>query len=154
MWYPTGMSEDDATPVGTRARAAGLLATALVAGSGVLAYQSSPQHALHDPAHALQQFDLLYLDEPAPAADRLGLRPGVPAVVFFCRPRCQPPPVSGAQVVQSGSPELARGYGLLTDDGRVGPGYALVDADGQLRYRTFDPGLQRPEIQVLVDGLP
>ena len=149
------MTEGRPAPAaGGRLRTAGLLATALLTGGGVLAYTTSDGHALHDPAHALQQLDALYLDQPAPDAQRLGLRPGAPAVVVFCRPACEPPRITGAQVLQSDSPEVARRYGLLTEDGRLGPGYALVDARVRLRYRTFDPGLQEREIQVLVDGLP
>ena len=117
-------------------------------------YLSSSAHARHDPVHALQQFDALYLDEPAPAAARLDLEPGRPAVVFFCPGPCELPTIGGAQVVRSSDPAVARAYALLREDGRVGTGYALVDRRGRLRYRTFDPGLQQQEIQILVDGLP
>ena len=134
-------------------RWAALAATSLAAGIGVLSYLGSSAHDRHDPFHALQQFDAFYLDEPAPGRDGLGLEPGRPAVVFFCSPACEPPEVEGAQVVTSSSPSLARSYGLLTDDGRVGPGYALINRAGRVRYRTFDPGLQQQEIQVLVDAL-
>ena len=45
---------------------------------GVATYVQSPAHSLHDPDHALQQLDLLYLDEPAPGAVLLSrIRPGV-----------------------------------------------------------------------------
>ena len=120
----------------------------------MLAYLSSPAHELHDPNHALQQLDVFYLDEPAPGLDLLGVQPGRPAVVYFCGAPCDPPQVTVAQDVRSSSPDLARQYALLTDAGRVGPGYALVDSSGTLRYRTFDPGLHRQEIQILVDALP
>ena len=130
-----------------------LVGTSLVAGVGVLGYLGSPAHARHDPFHALQQFDAFYLDEPAPARDELGVQPGRPAVVFFCDQACDIPTVRGAQVLRSSAPAVARKYALLTEDGRVGPGYALIDSTGQLRYRTFDPGLHEREIQVLVDAL-
>jgi hypothetical protein len=73
----------------------------------------------------------------------------------FCDPRCATPSVSGAQVVQSDDPQLAAQYALVTAQGRVEPGYAVVNADGRLRYRTFDPapGEHAPEIQILVNGL-
>lgn len=50
----------------------------------------------------------------------------------------------------------ARAYGLAADDGRLGPGYALVDSRGRLRYRTFDPSLQdhAREIAILLAALP
>ena len=134
-------------------RWAALGTTSLVAGVGVLGYLGSSEHARHDPFHALQQFDAFYLDEPAPAREQLGVEPGRPAVVFFCSPDCPIPEVHGAQVLTSAAPDVARSYGLLTDDGRVGPGYALINSAGRVRYRTFDPGLQQSEIQILVDAL-
>ena len=134
-------------------RWAALGTTSLVAGVGVLGYLGSSTHARHDPLHALQQFDAFYLDEPAPGREELGVEPGRPAVVFFCSVECPLPQLDGAQVLMSSAPDLARSYGLLTDDGRVGPGYALINSAGQVRYRTFDPGLQQREIQVLVDAL-
>lgn len=131
-----------------------LVGTSLVAGIGVLSYLGSPAHARHDPFHALQQFDAFYLDEPAPARKELGVQPGRPAVVFFfCDRACDLPAVRGAQVVRSSAPAVARQYALLTENGRIGPGYALIDSTGQLRYRTFDPGLHESEIQILVDAL-
>lgn len=148
----TGASEPQTTSDVVRWAALG--ATSLVAGVGVLVYLGSGEHARHDPFHALQQFDAFYLDEPAPGRGQLKLQPGRSAVVFFCSPTCRPPEVDGAQVVVSWVPELARSYGLLTQDGQVGTGYALVDSAGRVRYRTFDPELQRQEIQVLVDALP
>ena len=141
-------------PLPSAVRWAGLTLTSLAAGSGILVYLNSAAHARHDPFHALQQFDAFYLDEPAPAREQLGIAPGRPAIVFFCGQPCDAPDISGAQVVRSSSPALARQYALLTEDGRVGPGYALVDSDGRLRYRTFDPGLHEREIAVLLNALP
>lgn len=135
-------------------RRAGAAAAGVLALAGVAAYLGSAAHARHDPEHALQQLDLLYLDEPAPGLARLGVRPGEPAVVVFCA-GCALPELPGVQVVASDDPTLARQY-ALTDRGRVGPGYALVDAAGSVRYRTFDPGLaeHEQEIRLLVEGLP
>jgi len=69
---------------------------------------------------------------------------------------CPLPQLTDAQVTRSTDPELAQQYALRNAAGRVGPGYALVDASGRLRYRTFDPrlALHEPEIQTLVAGLP
>lgn len=128
--------------------------TSAAAGAGILVYLGSPTHARHDPFHALQQFDAFYLDEPAPARDRLGLEQGRPTIIFFCGLPCDPPDVDGAQAVRTSSPDVARAYGLLRADGGVATGYALVDSRGRLRYRTFDPGLYQREIQILVDALP
>ena len=95
-------------------------------------------------------FDLLYLDEPAP-----GVTPepdGDPLVLVFCT-GCPLPDVDGARVVLSDDRALAARYGLGAP-GRTG--YALVDARGQVRYRTYDPrpGQHGTEIQTLVDGMP
>jgi hypothetical protein len=138
----------------TRVRWAGLAATAVVAAAGVAHYLTSAAHELHDPTHGLQQLDLLYLDEPAPGRRQLDIEPGRPAVVVFCESECPLPQLDTARVVRSTDPQLAARYALV-DDGRIGPGYALVDAQGNVRYRTFDPGLARhePEIRILVGGL-
>ncbi|MBA2532350.1 MAG: hypothetical protein H0V23_09650 [Nocardioidaceae bacterium] len=126
--------------------------------SRVAAYLLSPGADIA-PDPALRQLDLLYLDEPAPVLRQLGVEPGRSAVVVFCTGGCDLPPIQGTQVVRSGNPVLAARYALRTSAGRVGPGYALIDASGQLRYRTFDPapGEHAAEIQVLinaVDDLP
>ncbi|UGY91261.1 hypothetical protein [Streptomyces gobiensis] len=130
--------------------------TALAAGGGVWGYVRSDAHQLHDPDHALQQLDLLFLDQPAPGLKELGLAPGRAAVVVFCQTHCPLPELPQAQVVRSTDARLARRYALMTDTGRIGPGYALIDAQGQLRYRTFDPGLahHEQEISILTEGLP
>lgn len=138
-------------------RATATLAVGVLAAAAALvaSYVASPAHQRHDPVHALQQIDLLYLDQPAPQASRLGLRDGTPTLLVVCD-GCRPPPVSGAQVVVTADPQVAAAYALARADGQVGPGYALIDAAGVLRYRTFDPGLaaHTREIQILVDGLP
>ncbi len=120
----------------------------------MLAYVQSPAHARHDPDHALQQLDLLYLDEPAPGAAQLGLAPGRVTLLLFCG-TCEEPQLDGADVRRVTDPELAADYALRRRSGRVGPGYALVDGRGRVRYRTYDP---RPaehlrEVQPLVDAL-
>ncbi|WP_219416392.1 hypothetical protein [Pseudonocardia nigra] len=139
---------------GTRRRwiVAGIVA--VVVSAGAAAYLASPDADVA-PITGLRQLDLLYLDEPAPGLDRLGVDPGRPAVILFCDPMCGSPNITGAQVVHSSDPELAARYALLTASGRVGPGYALVDAMGRLRYRTFDPApaAHTAEIQILVDAL-
>ena len=131
-----------------------LLAVVGVVGVGIAVYLSSPAHRLHDPVHALQQLDVLYLDEPAPEYTALGLRAGEPALVVVCR-ACDAPRVTGAQVVVTADEDVAAAYALATADGRIGPGYAIVDARGRVRYRSFDPGTSghAREIQILLDGV-
>lgn len=130
----------------------GCVAVLLVAAAGVIWLLSSDSWRRHGPVRGLAQLDLFYLDEPAPGIDRLGVRPGTPAVIVVCR-GCQAPDVADrGQVVVTGDPEVAAAYGLLTTDGQVGPGYAIVDVRGRVRYRTFDPGVSRhaKEIGVLL----
>ncbi len=112
------------------------------------------------PVPALQQLDLLYLDEPAPLLDRLGVEAGRPAVVVVCE-GCALPDVDGAgQVVVTADEAVARAYALARPapgSGRVqiGPGYAVIDAAGRVRYRTFDPALGEhgEEIRRLLEGV-
>ena len=150
----TARQPDDGVPgPGERRRAvAGGLAAVLAAVAGVAAYTQSPGHAGHDPQHALQQLDLLYLDEPAPGAADLGIRPGSPAVVVFCPNGCQLPRLQGAQVVRSGDASLAREY-ALGQGGRTG--VALIDPVGHVRYRSYDPSPENheTELQTLVDAV-
>jgi hypothetical protein len=106
-----------------------------------------------DPTRGLQQLDLLYLDEPAPRYDELDVASGRPALLLVCQ-AC-PQPAVNAQVVRSRDPAVARAYGLLTADGRIGPGYALIDRRGRVRYRTFDaePAAHAAEIEVLLEAM-
>lgn len=118
---------------------------------GVIAYVTGPGHARSDPQLDLQQLDLLYLDEPAPGLAQTGAPAGRVVLLLFCG-RCPPPDVVGAAVVRVRDPGLARAYGL----GAAGrPGYALVDARGRVRYRSYDPrpGAHSVEVQTLLDGL-
>ncbi len=136
-------------------RAAGAAAAVtIVVTAGLLgAWLRSDSRRLHDPAEGLQQLDLLYLDEPAPRYRELGFRRGRPGLLLVCA-TCQEPAVD-AQVRRSTDPDVARAYALLTTDGAVGPGYALLDAAGRVRYRTFDPNPadHAAEIAVLLDAL-
>ena len=148
-----GLTGDADPPVRRAAGAAASVAVVLaIAVAGVSVYLTSSAHGLHDPVHALQQFDLFYLDQPAPLPEQLGLQPGRPALVVVCED-CQAPDVE-AQVRVTDDPDVARRYGLLTAEGRIGPGYAVVDATGTLRYRTFDPApaAHAEEITVLLDA--
>ncbi|MBA2530061.1 MAG: hypothetical protein H0V19_08920 [Euzebyales bacterium] len=52
-------------------------------------------------------------------------------------------------------PQIAKGYALATVEGRIGPGCAIVDPRGRVRYRTFDPRLggHQQEIGIPLDAL-
>ncbi len=139
---------------GDRRRAViGMLGVDLIVVLGVIAYLTSASHRQHDPTHALQQLDAFYLDEAAPAYRRLGLRPGRPALLVVCDNGCRPPARLGAQVRVTRDAAIGRAYGLMTRTGRLGPGYAVIDTRGNVRYRTFDPELggHRREIHILLE---
>lgn len=172
---PSSVAWRDTTdhPAAHAVRTVAVAALLIGLGAGVGSYVTSPAHELHDPVTGLQQLDLFFLDEPAPASDRLGLRPGTRALVLVCGDPlvdgegrrapvapavdCAAPPDLDprVQVVHVDEPEIATAYGLVTADGRVGPGYALVDARNHVRYRTFDPAPARhaSELRVLIANL-
>lgn len=106
---------------------------------------------------ALQRLDLFYLNQPAPFRDELQLK-SEKTVLVFCG-SCDLPDLRSVPNVltrRSNDPRIAASYGLLSPYDRVGPGYALVDSRGQVRYRTFDsqPALHAREIRILVRNLP
>lgn len=132
----------------------GVLAVLALAGVGITSYLNSPAHQLHSPNHALQQLDLFYLNEPAPRVDQAGSAGGRTTLLVVCD-SCEAPRVD-AQVRVTSDPEVAAAYGLLTADGRLGPGYAIIDGNGAVRYRTFDPAPADhvEEIRVLLENTP
>lgn len=140
-------------PEAERSAVIAVTAVIVAVGAGLLLYVASAAHGSHDPFHALQQLDLLYLDEAVPALDRLDLPPNERAVIVVCQD-CQAPPLR-AEVVLTDDEDVARALGLHRANGEIGPGYALVDDRGRVRYRTFDPGLagHEAEIRVLLEAL-
>jgi hypothetical protein len=107
------------------------------------------------PATDLPPLDVLFIDEPAPGLDELAIDPGRPVVIIFGADDCVVPQIGGAQLVRCAQPALAARYAMTTSAGRVGPGYAVVDAAGQLRYLTHDfaPGERGERIQRLINAL-
>lgn len=99
--------------------------------------------------------DMLFIDEPAPGLDQLAVAPGRAVVIVFDARDCVLPFIAGAQLVRCSDPALASRYAMTTNAGRIGPGYAVVDAAGQLRYLTHDAalGLRSERIQILVNAL-
>ena len=122
---------------------------------------------------------------PVPAPTVAGIpRPGRRAVVFFAREDdaselCQelarrrslvggadvavvvagvpPPACSGGQVVADASGAIARAYALpVPRDGGPPTGYAVIDSDGAVRYRTLDPEVtdQLSEVATIVGATP
>ncbi len=102
-----------------------------------------------------RRLDMLFLHEPAPGLEQLALRPGHPAVVVFSANPCDLPQVIGAQLVRCADLNLALEYALATSTGQIGPGYAVIDTAGQLRYLTHDPapGEHSAQIQMIIDAL-
>ena len=140
----------------TRRVLGAVVATLALVGVGLFGFTSSEEYRLGDSFRGLRQLDLLYLDEPAPGLAALDIASGRPALIVVCE-GCAAPALRdpAVQVIVTASEEVARDYGLLTASGRVGPGYAIVDGAGRVRYRTFDPQLSTHprEIDILIAGL-
>lgn len=111
--------------------------------------------SVREPNLHLPQPDLFFLDEPAPGLDEITVDPDRPVVVVFGARDCVLPLIAGAQLVRCSDPVLAWRYAMTTSTGRIGPGYAVVDAAGQLRYLTHDvaPGERGERIQRLINAL-
>lgn len=130
-----------------------LTAAALFAIVGVGFFTNKADVARNGDALGLQRIDLLYLNEPAPSFDRFGIT-NAKVVIVFCG-SCQLPLVKGAQVIRNDDPEVADQYALKRENGQVGPGYALIDSMGFVRYRSYDRSINEHtrEINRLVAGL-
>jgi len=157
---------------------------AVVLGSLLFVAQSA-EGALDDPDQAHQRPGFLDEgDLPAAAPDLPGdaLEGGRPAVVFFERPRrletlCdaladddldrraelvvivsgEDGECAGARLVDDPNDELAATFGLREpNDGGPPVGYAVVDSDGRVRYRTLDPHAadDLEEVTTIVTAVP
>ncbi|HSF67686.1 MAG TPA: hypothetical protein VLA67_09695 [Nitrospiraceae bacterium] len=167
----------------TRRYVAIWLAVALSMGVA-LAVAEHRRNALNDPDQAWERTGLL-LPAKTYQAPSLGVAPGRPVVVFFARslsdgylfhdladqsdlasmsalvvvtPDGSRPVIqTGIQrFVSDGDGSLAAAAGLHRPiDGGYPVGYALIDSDGYLRFRTLDPGFgQRAwEIKLLLKHL-
>ncbi len=130
-------------------------AVAVLAGAAVLCitYGASPSSSTSERIPGLRQIALLYLDEPAPLLDQLDFVPGEPLLLVVCED-CEAPDVD-VRVTITAEPDVAEAFALRAADGTVGPGYAVIDPRGHVRYRTFDPRVSRnaDEIRVLVNAV-
>lgn len=95
------------------------------------------------------------MDDPAPGLDQLAVDRGRAVVIVFDIDDCALPLIAGAQLVRCSDPAMASRYAMTTSTGRIGPGYAMVDAAGQLRYLTHDLALHErcERIKILVNAL-
>ena len=139
---------------------------------------------LDDPDPAWQRpgfLDAGPLPQPAPRLSAGLPRPGRPAVVFFVRPEgvaelCHslathrlgqsaelvivvsgPGRCPGVTALEDPSGALARAYGLRDPrNGAIPVGYAVVDGQGRIRYRTLDPTMaeELDEVDTVVGALP
>lgn len=130
-----------------------ILVAALVAIVGVGFFTNKASVTRNGDALGLQRIDLLYLNEPAPSIDQFDIV-GSKAVIVFCE-SCQLPKLDDAIVIRSSDAGIAKQYALLRANGRVGPGYAVIDSSGKVRYRSFDQAIHdhTREINRLVAGL-
>lgn len=130
-----------------------IAAVAVLSILGVGLFTNQSDVYLNSDALGLQRIDLLYLNEPAPSLDRFDVA-NVKAVIVFCE-SCQLPIINGAKVIRNDDPEIADQYALKRTNGQIGPGYAVIDSRGFVRYRTYDTAIHEHarEINRLVAGL-
>ena len=114
-----------------------MLAVVAAAAAGVEGLATSSAYRLHGTVVALRQLDLLYLDEPAPLADQLGIKAGSPTLLVICR-SCRPPPVD-VEVVVSAEPDVAAAYGTA-----VGLGGRLISTSSGKHLATVRRLSQSP----------
>ena len=159
-----------------------LLAAAVF--GGLLVIAELTRGPLDDPDQAYQRpgiLDLAVLPEPAPGVTDNIPRPGRPAVVFFDRPGmsaalCEALPATGLAadadlvivtptagtgcaglpVVEDPDGSLADTYGMRSPAAGGPPvGYAVVDAQSRIRYRTLDPTVtaELSEVRTILEAL-
>jgi len=178
-----GSALTDGLPRRRRVLVAVWLAAVLCFGSP-LALARSAESGLDDPDPARQRpgfLDAGGLPQPAPSLAGGLPRQGRPTVVFFLRPEDVPRlcrPVAGAApdlraqlvvvvsgpggcdgvaTVNDGPAGLAAAYGLPHPRSGGEPvGYAVVDRDGLVRYRTLDPAVadNLAEVTTILRALP
>lgn len=111
------------------------------------------------PDAGLQQIDLLMLNERVAG---VGAVDGKPTMLVVPGRGCPPAENPDAQhlddrfaLVVSPDRELARRLALPAAAERCQPGYVLLDRDGVVRYRTYDPGWpdHAQEQQILLENL-
>lgn len=123
----------------------------LVAGWFVTGHASAPDAGL-------LQIDVLSLHEPVAGLQAVD---GRPTMVVLTGQGC-PPQVSQERhldrrygLILSPDRELARRLSLPYAAVRCQPGYVLLDADSNVRYRTYDPGWAEhaQEQEILLENL-
>jgi hypothetical protein len=126
------------------------LSTALAAGWLATGNASAPDAGL-------QQIDLLMLHEQVPGLDAVDRRPTMVVVTRADCPDADAPRRLDQRfgLVVSTDADLARRLALPDAAQRCSPGYALLAADGTVRYRTYDPGwpLHDEEQEILLEAV-
>jgi len=110
------------------------------------------------PDDGLQQIDMLTLHERVPGVDAVDGRPTMVVVTGQGCPAREPEPRRLDErygLVISPDRDLARRLALPAAAERCQPGYALLDGDGVVRYRTYDPGWPRhdEEQEILLESI-
>lgn len=136
----------------------GLAALVCAVGLVLLAGWFATGHA-SAPDDGLLQIDVLSLHEAVPGVDTVNGLPTMVVLAGQCDKQHQPGLKAryGTVVHRSGEPgyaDLARALALPKAIGRCQPGYVLVDRDGFVRYRTYDPGWwnHATEQEILLDA--
>ncbi len=168
----------------TRRHLIGLwLGSAILLGA-LLVFAQIARSSLDDPDPARQRpgfVDPSPLPQPAPMIDADRPRPGREMVAFFVRPGDVDPlcrilrsenlerradiviVVAGtgtcdaALIVDDRPARLARTYGLPAPrEGGARVGYAIIDGEGNIRYRTLDPVIagDLSEVDTILEAIP
>ncbi|MFP5218494.1 MAG: hypothetical protein ACLGIG_01975 [Actinomycetes bacterium] len=108
------------------------------------------------PDGGLQQIDMLTLHERVPGVDAVD---GRPTMLVVTNDACPEPAVRRLDdrygLVVTTDADIARRLALPAAAERCQPGYVLLDGDGVVRYRTYDPGWARhdEEQEILLENI-
>ena len=110
------------------------------------------------PDDGLQQIDVLMLDERVPGVSAVDGRPTMVVATGQDCPVREPEPRRLAErygLVVSDDPGLARKLALPKAAEGCVPGYALLDGDSRVRYRSYDPGwtTHSQEQEILLEAI-
>lgn len=108
------------------------------------------------PDDGLQQIDMLTLHERVPGVEAVDGRPTMLVVTHDDCPDPGPRRLDARYGLRiTTDPRLAESLALPAAVERCQPGYVLLDADGVVRYRTYDPGWARhdQEQEILLESI-
>jgi hypothetical protein len=138
----------------TRRRWLLVAVVAVIVSGGAVSYLASSDSDVA-PIAGLRQLDLLYLDEPAPGLDRLGVEPGRPAVILFCDAACEPRTSPARRLCTAAIPTWPPATPCSPQPGGSVPATRSSTVRGSCATAPSipPPGAHAEEIQILVDAV-